>query len=433
LGFSNIEIVLLGGGTGSGGAPVDASYVLITNDPTLTNDRALAAGTGIAIVDGGVNGNVTISSTASAGITELTTDVVAGPGSGSQVATIQPGVVSNSKLATVPTKTFKGRTAALTGAPTDLTATEATAMLNGFTTSVKGLVPGPNSTEVTRKNVLNADGTWNTTVGADNLLTTGNSSAWTQTTVSTQSLWSFTNSNLNEGAGLFYSASGAKKFVEFYAAATDCYIFIDATIGAGVIANDWIGVGKLANPSTIGPTLYSSSYPAYYAGTDDKAYFKGGSGIITQLTAPTTTQDEGVNLSTSVKTLNFTGGGVTASGAGETTTVNIPAVVNAATSGTGLLDFGSFPGTKYTSLVITGQAGIVAGSSVEAWITPTATADHTADEHVLEGIKVMAGNIVAGTGFTIYGLDTSEINEPLSIGAKGTLISGKFTVAWRWV
>lgn len=43
----------------------------------------------------------------------------------------------------------------------------------------------------------------------------------------------------------------------------------------------------------------------------------GGGGTIT-------TQDEGVTLSSSVTTLNFTGAGVTASGAGATTTVNIP-------------------------------------------------------------------------------------------------------------
>jgi hypothetical protein len=42
----------------------------------------------------------------------------------------------------------------------------------------------------------------------------------------------------------------------------------------------------------------------------------GGSGTIT-------TKDEGVTLSTAVTTLDFTGAGVTASGAGSTTTVNI--------------------------------------------------------------------------------------------------------------
>lgn len=112
-------------------------------------------------------------------------------------------------------------------------------------------------------------------------------------------------------------------------------------------------------------------------------------------------------------------------------------------TGTTTLDFGAFPGTSDASVAVTGQTGIVAGSLVEAWIRPVATADHTADEHLVESIKVLAGNIVAGTGFTIYGFNTNpmtewptgaDFNPPRSgnIG-KGTRISGQWTVAWVWV
>ena len=113
-------------------------------------------------------------------------------------------------------------------------------------------------------------------------------------------------------------------------------------------------------------------------------------------------------------------------------------------SGTATLDFGAFPGKSDASVVITGQAAIVAGSLVEAWIRPVATADHTADEHMAETLKVFAGNIVAGTGFTIYGFNTNQINEPIlqprgragswndGAGGRGTLIYGQFTVAWVW-
>lgn len=122
-------------------------------------------------------------------------------------------------------------------------------------------------------------------------------------------------------------------------------------------------------------------------------------------------------------------------------------------TGTTTLDFGAFPGASDASVVVTGQAGIVSGSLVEAWIRPEATADHTADEHMLETIKVFAGNIVAGTGFTIYGFNTSEINQfpppqlqqnqSAVLGRlggfsgniaepKGTLIYGLWTIAWAW-
>lgn len=133
-----------------------------------------------------------------------------------------------------------------------------------------------------------------------------------------------------------------------------------------------------------------------------------------------------------------------------------------ATTGTTTIDFGAFPGKSDTSVAVTGQAAIVAGSLVEAWIRPEATASHSADEHMLETLKVFAGNIIAGTGFTIYGFNTSQINEPLiprgGIGASnkvivdsilhknpqgtgsghgggggaGTLLYGLYTVAWVW-
>ncbi len=122
-------------------------------------------------------------------------------------------------------------------------------------------------------------------------------------------------------------------------------------------------------------------------------------------------------------------------------------------TGTATIDFGSFPGKSDAFVAITGQAAIVANSLIEAWIRPAATADHTADEHMVETLKVIAGNIVAGTGFTIYGFNTNQINEPMeplrvapfrtaaapvygyvvpSKGGMGTRLYGLFTVAWVW-
>jgi hypothetical protein len=116
-------------------------------------------------------------------------------------------------------------------------------------------------------------------------------------------------------------------------------------------------------------------------------------------------------------------------------------------TGTATLDFGAFPGKSDASVAVTGQAAIVSGSLVEAWIRPVATADHTADEHMLETLSVFAGNIVAATGFTIYGFNTSQTNENPA-GAidgtfssarqgqpvgKGTRLWGTWTIAWAWV
>ena len=122
-------------------------------------------------------------------------------------------------------------------------------------------------------------------------------------------------------------------------------------------------------------------------------------------------------------------------------------------SGTTTIDFGAFPGGSDASVAVA-QASIASGSLVEAWLFPAATADHTADEHVVESIKVFAGNVQAGVGFTIYAVNTSQINEPLSkggvagfrpaatsvygyagetSGGRGTRIYGTWNVGWVWV
>lgn len=90
--------------------------------------------------------------------------------------------------------------------------------------------------------------------------------------------------------------------------------------------------------------------------------------------------------------------------------------------GTATLDFGAIPGVSDASVAVTGQAAILSGSLVEAWILPAATPDHSADEHLLESLDVYAGNIVAGTGFTVYG-----VNE-----GSGTRLTGKWNIAWVW-
>jgi len=71
---------------------------------------------------------------ATGGITQLTGDVTAGPGSGSVAATIAADAVTNAKLADMAQSTFKGRAAAAgTGNPVDLTANEASTILDGAT------------------------------------------------------------------------------------------------------------------------------------------------------------------------------------------------------------------------------------------------------------------------------------------------------------
>lgn len=99
--------------------------------------------------------------------------------------------------------------------------------------------------------------------------------------------------------------------------------------------------------------------------------------------------------------------------------------------GTASLNFGAYPGANDASVAVIGQGAIVAGSLVEAWLRPEATADHSADEHRVEEIRVNAGNIAAGTGFTIYGCHTGMGSRPGSNG-NGHRLYGVFSVAWVW-
>lgn len=120
------------------------------------------------------------------------------------------------------------------------------------------------------------------------------------------------------------------------------------------------------------------------------------------------------------------------------TVSNLLAGGNAMGSGTTSLDFGAFPGKSDASVDVTGQTSIAAGAVISIWIHPATTADHSPDEHILETLSVFAGNIVAGTGFTIYGVNHSQLFEPVqqhtrdNSGGIGTRLYGVFKVAWLW-
>lgn len=89
-------------------------------------------------------------------------------------------------------------------------------------------------------------------------------------------------------------------------------------------------------------------------------------------------------------------------------------------TGTATLDFTSTP-SETASVVVTGQAGILAGSHVEAFFMAETTADNGADEHEEAAAicPLVCGAVVAGTGFTI----TAHPIAALGVG----------TFAVRWV
>jgi len=73
------------------------------------------------------------------------------------LALAQIPTITNAKLADMATQTFKGRTTGGTGDPEDLTTAQATALLDLFTSGLKGLVPASGGGTT---NFLRADGTF---------------------------------------------------------------------------------------------------------------------------------------------------------------------------------------------------------------------------------------------------------------------------------
>ena len=95
LGPNEVDLDNLGGG---GGAPTNATYVTLSTDATLTQERVLTAGSGITIVDGGAGSTVTIS--ASGGGATLTAATITVPfGLQAQTATVvDAGATAASKV-----------------------------------------------------------------------------------------------------------------------------------------------------------------------------------------------------------------------------------------------------------------------------------------------------------------------------------------------
>ena len=108
--------------------------------------------------------------------------------------------------------------------------------------------------------------------------------------------------------------------------------------------------------------------------------------------------------------------------------------------GTTTVNFGAFPGASDTSVAVTGQTAIVGGSLVEAYLFPVATSDHGVDEHLVDPPRIVAGNVVAGTGFTIYafarpGSDSGDQPTHPTLryfGGDSPRPYGVWTVAWVW-
>lgn len=95
-----------------------------------------------------------------------------------------------------------------------------------------------------------------------------------------------------------------------------------------------------------------------------------------------------------------------------------PFGVQTANMGTAIVDFGT--GNSAAFVTVTGCAGITAGAPVRAWKMADTSDDHNADEHRIEEIDLLCGDVVAGQGFTIWAT------------ARNGSATGKYIVHWQW-
>jgi len=88
------------------------------------------------------------------------------------------------------------------------------------------------------------------------------------------------------------------------------------------------------------------------------------------------------------------------------------------TTGESTLDFGA--GSKTAEVVITGLGNIKASSIVYPNVKIEATDDHRADDFLIDPIRLAYKDVIAGTGFTIYGtMDNARAN-------------GEYTIQWSF-
>lgn len=252
-----------------------------------------------------------------AGITDGDKGDITVSGSGATWA-IDAAAVSNSKLSNVATSTFKGRVTAGTGVPEDLTGTQATTLLDNFTSSLKGLAPASGGGTT---NFLRADGTWAAPSGG-----TGTNLSYTASTravaSSTGSGFTFPLVTSTEAGLAPLSGGGTANFLRADASWSTAVTSVGGTgaVSGLTLTGTVTGTGNLTLGGTLAVT--ASNFASQTANTFLAAP-SGSAGIPTfralaALDVPTLNQSTTGSAATLTTSRNFSisGGGITATAVG---------------------------------------------------------------------------------------------------------------------
>ncbi len=222
-------------------------------------------------------------------------------------AKINNAAVTLAKIQDVTTARFLGRTTAGTGVAEQLTGTQATAMLNNFTTSLKGLVPAPSTAS---GRYLEDDGTWSVPTG----LADGNKGpitvagdAWS---INNQAVTMAKIQNIGTATLIGRTAAGTGVPSALTAAEATSLLNVATTSLKGLVPAPGTATGKVLSDNMTWITPSGG----------------GGSGTVTSVAA---------TIGNSGTAPNISGSPITSSG---TLTVNIP---NASATNTGTVTTGA--------------------------------------------------------------------------------------------
>lgn len=338
---------LVNSGVFTGDATTTFPAITISNAAiTLAKMANLANGTIIGRNTAGTGVPEALATLPTGAMPALTGDVT--NSAGSLATTIATAAVSLAKMANIATASFIGRTTAGTGVPEALTATQATALLNACTSTLKGLVPAPpnNTTTFLRGDCTFAapagSGTV-TVVGAGNLtstaLVTGGGSQALQTPSATSTLDSSGNAvfagtvtaiGVSTGTSppsLTAGTGGADAYAEGTApsvgpaSAVDVW-YADST-QHGMLAN-FNNAGYL--PIVQGPASNTSGNLASYSGTNGGKIVDSGVVAANAVTASATLTNTQLicGAGSKASAVCNLSGDVTTSASAVTTLANIP-------------------------------------------------------------------------------------------------------------
>lgn len=215
------------------------------------------------------------------------------------------------------------------------------------------------------------------------------------------------------------------------------------------IETDAVSFDKMQNilgVSVIGKASTASGDPEHILAAANTLLGRSGSGNVGFLTQAQATALLDIFTDLLKGLVPASGGGTTNFLRADGLWAAPPAGGGSANKGEAILDFGAFPGSPEAFVDVAGQATIVAGSVVHVQIKPLATPDHSADEHLIERIKIAPGAIVAATGFRVHGYcDDSpawrDVNFKKGAGnaqggpamfAQSQRLWGRWTVGWTW-